>query len=240
MSDISLEELTDFFTRYRDGIQGQAEQELESFRQDFVQLKGGFLTVQHAAMEEARLSAPGYNVFSVLGLSRSEVRTHSAMLAHLLNPQASHGQMSLFLRCFLEHCAQKYAGFPMPSDAVENGHWETLTELSTPYGRLDIVVRSPDLNFIFVIENKVDAGEQQDQLTRYGRWLAAHQQEYPSQALLYLSVHGQPAYTAGEFPYFRLSYRQDIPAWLERALPQIQAPNVLEVVRQYRSLVLSL
>jgi hypothetical protein len=240
MSDITLENIADFITRYREGIQSQADRELDAFQQGFIRLKGSFATIRDAVMEEAKRTAPDYNVFTLLGLSRYEVRTHSAMLAHLLNPQASHGQDFLFLRIFLEHCAQKHEGFPLPSGPFERSHWQVLTEHPTSDGRLDIVIRCPELNYIIVIENKVDADERENQLSRYGKWLASLQREYPSQALVFLSIYGRKPSTAGELPVYRLSYRDDIPAWLENALPQIQAPNVLEVVRQYRSLVSSL
>ena len=48
----------------------------------------------------AKLTGENFNIFDVLKLSTSEVRTHSAFLAELLNPEGSHGQGDIFLRLF--------------------------------------------------------------------------------------------------------------------------------------------
>ena len=42
-----------------------------------------------------------FDVFSILGFEADEVRTHSAVLAALLNPQGSHRQGDAFLKLFL-------------------------------------------------------------------------------------------------------------------------------------------
>src|SRR5271154_3983346 len=47
--------------------------------------------------EHDRLRPPNFNVFMALGHAYREVPTHSAMLAHLLDPAASHAQQGLFL-----------------------------------------------------------------------------------------------------------------------------------------------
>jgi hypothetical protein len=52
--------------------------------------------------EEERLRPPNFNIFFALGHEYREVSTHSAMLAHLLDPLASHAQKILFLRRFLD------------------------------------------------------------------------------------------------------------------------------------------
>jgi len=51
----------------------------------------------------ARITGENFNVFNVLKLSTSEVRTHSALLAELLNPEGSHGQKGI----------KRYGGYQM-------------------------------------------------------------------------------------------------------------------------------
>src|SRR5437868_10938799 len=46
-------------------------------------------------------NAPNFNLFQILEVEGMEVSTHSAFLAHLLNPTETHGQGDLFLRQFL-------------------------------------------------------------------------------------------------------------------------------------------
>jgi hypothetical protein len=107
----------------------------------------------------------------------------------------------------------------------------------TPYGRLDIVIRSPDLNYLCVIENKVYAGEQSNQLWRYGEWLKTQEQDYPQRALIYLTLHGLASTTAQGVQHFCLSYKRDINWWLTKTIPNVQAPVVKTVVRQYLDLI---
>ena len=48
------------------------------------------------------LRPPTFNIFRVLGREYREIATHSALLAHLLDPQGGHRQGDLFLRLFLD------------------------------------------------------------------------------------------------------------------------------------------
>lgn len=214
----------------------QEDTRYEEFVQTFERMKAAIVQIKEQAEHEGLIHAPSFNVFEVLNLSRYETRTHSAMLAHLLDPAQSHGQGYLFLKAFLEYCHKKDASFPLPWTDLDAGHWQVVTEEVTNIGRLDIVLRSPDLNYLCVIENKVDAWEQPEQLKRYGGWLERQRQEYPDQVLIYLTPSGSQAYTAQDFPYLALSYHEDIAAWLSRSLEGIQAPGVRVIIQQYINL----
>ena len=54
--------------------------------------------------EEHRRRPPSINVFDALGHIYREGGTHSAMLGHLFDPNATHGQGALFLNRFLSLC----------------------------------------------------------------------------------------------------------------------------------------
>lgn len=237
MTDISRDQISDFIHHFRALHRSEAIDAVQGFQDAFKQLQEGFHETEQQSIEQARLSAPGFNVFSILRLSQYEVRTHSALLAHLLNPGASHGQQDLFLSAFLGECAQAFPDFPLPSEDVKNGRWQTYPEMHTPFGRLDIVVRSPDLNYLCVIENKVYAGEQPGQLERYGEWLETQNEDYPQQALIYLTLGGWKSTTAKGVKHFCLSYKRDIAWWLTKTIPNIQAPVVKTAVKQYLDLI---
>lgn len=188
-------------------------------------------------------AAPQYNIFQILGLQRSEVRTHSAFLRDLLSPTGNHGQGLLFLQSFLENCLRTFPDtFPsLPEFTIENAsNWLVSSEEHTHLGRMDIVIQNPQEGFLCVVENKVDATEGWAQLERYGRWMREHHDVYPISVLCFLTIDGDISRTAGDFPYISLSYHHDIAGWLEGILDQIQAPGVLAVVHQYQAIAVSL
>ena len=233
MGDNSTIEMEQFLLRYRQSILEQRTETITDFQAAFERFRKDYLTVKQAAGVRALTQAPGFNIFRLLGIQRLEARTHSIMLAELLNPQGSHGQGELFLRAFLSYCHTRYPDFPYPVDEIGSSRWSVSTEMTSQFGRMDIVLLNPLLGFLGLIENKIDAYEQEHQLERYGHWLDTHRQDFPTRALIYLTPYGGAAGTAGNYGYYRLSYRQDIAKWLEGTIPQIQAPGVTEVVKQY-------
>lgn len=238
MFEITLTDISQFLDRFRNIRGAGIRTNFDQFQSAFIPLSDNIQFIQHEASQDARINATGFNVYKVLGLSRAETRTHSALLAHLLHPLENHGQGHLFLQSFLRHCYQTYSDFPLPSGSIHDGRWEVISEMIVPrYGRLDIIIRSPDLNYLCVIENKVDAFEQSQQLERYAKWLKGQRKFYPDQALIYLTTSGYAAVTAKEFEYFRMSYHQDIAEWLSSTLEQVQAQVVKVTLQQYIDLV---
>jgi len=238
MSIEKIKEIEAFLSDYREIKRKQAA-DVEDFKRRFTSLALAFQQKREETHRLARKEAPGFNVFDVLRLSRDEARTHSAFLAHLLSPRALHGQGHLFLSAFLDRCSELDEIFPkLPIENVEAVHWHVETEVSIPGSRMDIVLRCPDLGFLCVIENKIDASEQYRQLARYQKWMDTQAEAYPRQVLIYLTIRGDVSITAEENkPYPRLSYHNDINAWLVRTLEKIQPIKVREVVQQYIELV---
>lgn len=232
-----LAEVADFFSRYR-AVQAQAAgQKAADFASRFAQLRPTFQRKKQAALEQARQEAPGFNLFSVLGVSYYEVRTHSAFLAYLLDPAASHGQQYAFLTSFLNTCRERNPTFPLPKGEFTRYVWHVQRERSTArFGRLDIVLSCPDLGYLCVIENKVGAGEQYEQLSRYGEWLDTQAEAFADRALIFLTPRGHKSATSGDYRYFPLSYYDDIAPWLAGILPTIEAQNLRHALTQYLQL----
>jgi len=144
----------------------------------------------------------------------------------------------LFLESFLEYCSSRHpAEFPNLPKFDDPEKWQTSREYDIGNGRMDIIIQNPQEGFICVIENKVYASEGDDQLMRYGNWLDKHNREFPYSALCFLTTRGSASLPAGNTPYFRLSYQQDIYDWLEDTLPKIQAQGVNAVVHQYQAII---
>ncbi len=198
------------------------------------------LAVARARAEErARTTHERFNVFTTLLDAHDEVRLHTRFLHNLLNPAGTHDCRELFLNLFfqtlvevppLDHGDQPVEWASVPRDAG----WVVGKEVSATEGQMDLVLESHRLGI--AIENKIWAGEQADQLKRYGSYL--HRRHGKDGRLLYLTLEGKKAASHGGAYYLRISYREHILTWLEKCL---QATYLFipinQVLLQYREVV---
>ena len=180
----------------------------------------------------ARATGEQFNIFKLLGIGHSEVRTHSPILGDLLNPQGSHGQGDAFICLFVN--LMGIANFDTASARLElEYHIGKVTDKSG--GRIDIVILDGGGNAIF-IENKIYAGDQENQLRRY-------RQRNAQAHLFYLTLHGS---LPGGFTQESLkginatciSYATHIRDWLAACLKEAASlPHVRETISQYLNLI---
>ena len=194
-------------------------------------------------VEEERKRGEWFNVFNVLGMSTDEVRTHSAFIAELLNPQGSHGCGDEFLKAFIK-VIPGLDGFD-----IETIRAKTQVELSigqidkdyTKGGRLDIIAYT-DTHAI-IIENKIYAGDQYNQLLRYHKYAESRYKN--NNRILYLTLDGgSPSdESKGEQmeegkDFYSISYASDITNWLQHCIAiAVNKPLVRETLFQYLNLI---
>lgn len=190
-----------------------------------------------------------YNVFNVLGVDNMEL-SHSAFLAALLDPDGSHGMQDAFLKAFIDTIAH---GGTKPE--LDTAHAKVYTEYNigniteTTGGRIDILITDhsetgsgKDSGHAIIIENKIWAADQPNQLLRYHNF--AHEM-YAKYALLYLTRNGdEPSdqsrgtLNAQDGGYRCISYRSDIIGWLHKcAQLAFDKPRVRETILQYINLL---
>ena len=177
--------------------------------------------------------APNFNLFHILGVHEKEVSTHSAFIAHLLDPRQSHAQGDLFLNEFF-----RMLGKP---DLADFSDWAVFSELSFAGGRLDIVLQSVKAETIIVIENKIYTLDAHDQLSVYHEWLDRPQRKRAFKnlrLLLFLTLKGEPSKFADPRHYTSISYDQNIKKWL-RACPA-KAKRVSDAIATYLQTVQNL
>lgn len=126
-------------------------------------------------------TAKDFNIFEILGVAHLEVSTHSAFIANLLNPQGTHSQGTKFLEKFLELIGVK--GFDFLSAQVE------VEKYVGDLGRIDIFI-TDNKKWAIVIENKINAGLQEEQLGRYMNFLN-NKHKYESKKLVYLTLQNE-------------------------------------------------
>lgn len=169
-----------------------------------------------------------FNIFRVLGVNHYET-THSAILAEFFNPKGSHAMGSKFLDLFLEEVNLK--GFIEPDNA------KVTTEMDCGnFGRIDIVIESKE-NAI-IIENKIYASDQWEQLKRYEAFAKQH---YSGNfKILYLTLfNSKPSDNSAEgVVYENITYNEHIIKWYEKCLMHtVNYPIVRETINQYINLL---
>lgn len=152
---------------------------------------------------EAREKGENFNVFSIMNMERSEVNTHSSLIGELLNPNGHHGQGDIFLQLFIDEMRNSF-GSDISLDYFNNSindkicertitkeiDWENVTG-----GRIDLIIE--DKHQILIIENKLDAIDQEYQLIRYNNY--AETKKYKNAFLMYLTLDGKEL--KNEIPY---------------------------------------
>ena len=185
-----------------------------------------------------------FNIFQILGVATSEVRLHSAFLAELLNPCASHGMSTKYLSSFIDYIIRR-EGVPFEFDADSAKVYVeynigNISEDYTEGGRIDLMLQDKNRQTI-IIENKIYAGDQFCQMFRYNQFAKNKLQLSDDQfRLLYLTLNGdeprKESLNDAVFSYYRISYRDDILSWLERCLSaSALKPLVRETISQYIS-----
>ena len=189
--------------------------------------------------EEKQKRGEYFNIFSVLRLEAKEVRLHSAFLAELLNPKGSHGLGKQFLELFLNMVVRKNKEnfyFEIENAKVHVEYYiGIISEDKKSGGRIDLLIEDGKGNAI-IIENKINAGDQEYQLLRYNNF--AKDKYKSNYKLLYLTKDGGEAseYSTGKenFKYQCISYRNNILPWLECCeQAAVRHPLIRETIHQY-------
>lgn len=175
--------------------------------------------------EEITKRGEHFNMFEMLGVAHHEV-THSKIIAGFLNPKGSHGQGDLFLRLFLQTIENN------DEIAIETSNANVYTEYDTGDGRIDILIEDNTGRGI-IIENKVYAGDQPEQLIRYNSFA---KNKYKNYTIYYLTLYGYEASnnSANGVTYKCISYSEHIIRWLQKCIHECATmPLIRETLVQY-------
>ncbi len=151
----------------------------------FAELAPRLETARVLGRELDRMLARRFNVFDYL---RTDELGLSRIIADLLDPGASHGQGTLFLRALMD--GLNGLTMSVPDEDVDSATIKVEVERQiTKNRRLDISVEiGRPGTYCLAIENKPWAGDQQNQVTDYLDFL---KEKYRKFLLVYLSAQGQ-------------------------------------------------
>ena len=198
--------------------------------------------------ERAEVTGENFNVFSILDRESDEVKTHSAIIAELLNPHGSHSQGTLFLKLFLEKLLEdKISKLKCGKDGLSDGYLKKfevgvevsfVRETKTERRRIDILIEKD--HDCIVIENKIWADDQPEQLESYHEYAATKSGD---PILIYLTPYGdEPGKcTLGGLlkdKVICLSYYEDIIEWVDACIKEVvRIPQIRETLHQYKMLL---
>lgn len=177
-----------------------------------------------------------FNIFSILKIERKEVTTHSRFLAELLNPNGVHGFKDTFLKLFIQEINTQLENkihFNPQSCSVEVEAYHGVVT-NTSGGSIDILIKEHSSHqHSILIENKIDAQEQHNQLLRY-------KNAYPKGTLIFLTLFGKKSNqkSSENIDYISLSYKKNITSWLIKCREIANTnPSIREIISQYLNLI---
>ena len=203
------------------------------------ELLSQLLALHHAEQERLKKEEEEgkcFNVFSALNMCSDEVRLHSRLLATLLNPKANHGLENEFLKSFL-------IALGLPEDYItyckEQIVERTIGEVTEATGgRIDIILE--DRGHAVIIENKIYAGDQPNQLLRYHNYGVKTFGENNFK-LVYLTLYGNkssPDSLGGEnFEFIKFSYAQDVLKLLKKLMKSKPKKPVHSTIEDYITII---
>ena len=178
-----------------------------------------------------------FNLLSIIEKDRDEAHIHSKVLYNLLSQNWGKKDKETFLTLFLKEIG-------IEDEIIYNEKWEVSREkafdLDTIKGRLDFEIKSKD--YIYIIEMKIDAGDQPEQLMRYQKFAKEQHKKYK---IFYLTLDGHNASkkSIGEeenleenqkVEYTNISFKEEILNWLENCLKLVEGKeNKLACINQY-------
>lgn len=141
------------------------------------------------AQDEKEKSGECFNTFKILGVQKNEVRLHSAFLSEILDPKAVHGLGDYFLKPFVKKVTKIETELDTKNAEVSvEESIGAISEDGKTGGRFDIAIKFHNPDYLILIENKIDAGDQISQLQRYNNYAKKNYKD--NYKILYLTVDG--------------------------------------------------
>jgi hypothetical protein len=236
-----IKQYTLFLQKYAAFETQVVEERLSADLAGFTGLFARYAPVDKVLNDILATTAPYYNIFSILNVHKYETKLHTPFLCHLLNASATHGQGCLFLNSFLK----RFVGLSETEGGITHSY--VYEERSTDQGRMDIVIeyRHGDDYKIAVIENKIYAPDQPNQLKRYhdyivlgrgykkGNFHILYLKPYrslPSKISIARDTYNQ---LEADNSIFSIGYQEDVIPWLLDLLPEIKSAQLQNIINQY-------
>ena len=185
------------------------------------------------ANNEKLKQGENFNIFSILNIENKEESTHCRFLYELLSPYGSHYQNDLFLKMFFKLVLEKE--YPAHNNPPIVRREFNITDKS----RVDLMIDNSD--FCYIIEVKINAGEQSNQILRYSEWA---ENEYENYHIFFLTKTGYLPETAGNYlekqKVTPIAFNGRILNWLDECYGECQKRQlsaICDAISQYQNLL---
>lgn len=238
----TTEHIADFFQSVQSFSRKLLSKKISQEQDAFRNLKTKYQEVKPKLDTLRKSEAPFFNLFHILNIQHLEEALHTPFLCELLNPKGSHGQGALYLDAFFNKVMDSSLNFK------DIRNFSIHEELPSVFGRLDILLsfNIKDTRKLIVIENKIYAGDQKDQMERYYNYANTRLSNDSDLLLLYLTPRGK---MLSEFSMNaklqtnlrsknalrEISYHEHIVPWLESVLVGTSSQKVKQTILQYLS-----
>ena len=177
-----------------------------------------------------------FNVFNLCGVDHYEL-WHSKIIAHFLSPQGAHGFGMQFLSAFAQ-CFE--LGEYSDNVIVRTEVPARMSDVN--FGRFDILIEDYQTKTVCIIENKIFASEQSDQLKKYDEWLKRKETADWNTHLVFLTLDGRTPETLNdENRCTCIAYSSDgseckcLSSWIDRCAEIAkEMSSVCETLCQYK------
>lgn len=161
-----------------------------------------------------------YNIFSILKQEEKEEGCHSRIIFNLINDCESNKLEKKFLKLFFKEVLDE------EFDEKKKYFVEREKNLGK-YGRADLFIEDSD-GKAYLIEMKINAGDQPKQLSRYNQYLKKNYKD--DYQIYYLTLNGYhpSSYSLkgrAEVEYIIISFVDNIYNWIEKCIEEIGENN---------------
>jgi hypothetical protein len=202
-----------------------------------------YIKIRPVIRANERKITGNYNVFNILQIIFKEARFHTPFLCDLLNPKGEHRQGSEFLNLFFDEIFSPDVSEKLKS--FSDNAW-VISEAHSSFGFIDIlIVNNTGHPYAIVLENKINSGDQLNQLERYHTYLVNY---YPrhEKYMLYLnpilkdpserSLTSELKSTLLNSKTLRvISYKDEILNWIRGCIEACESLEIKSILRQYVS-----
>jgi hypothetical protein len=170
-----------------------------------------------------------FNIFTILRDESEEVHLHSKFIYELLNINGTHDMGEVYLKSFLNIIQFEYTGMDLSKAKVKR-----------EYENIDILICLG--NKAIMIENKIYAGDQENQLNRYNNKLLGKGYRDEDILIYYLTLDGHSPDTDSIKGLNKeinlISYDKEILCWIDTCISQSENyPAIKEILKQYEGVV---